>query len=141
MHNNFILNEQLDADTTEVINLGLCRVLMMEDARFPWLILVPRINDLRELHHLPKQHRSHLFDELEATSLALEQLFKPDKINAATLGNIVIQLHIHVVARTLTDDAWPGPIWGAGKQIPYTDKQRTNRLNLISTKLRQLTSQ
>ncbi len=132
----FVLHERLAADTTEVVDLELCRVLLMEDARFPWLILVPRINGLRELHDVPKLQREQLFDEIESASLALQHVCDAYKINLGALGNLVPQLHIHVVARDPRDPAWPGPVWGMGTAEPYTKQQRTQRLAALSQAIR-----
>ena len=100
-------------------DLPLCRVLLMRDARYPWLILVPAKPDLRELHDLEAADGRQLIEEVCQASRALERLFEPDKINVGALGNMVPQLHIHVVARRLGDSAWPGPVWGQGVAVSY----------------------
>lgn len=115
----FILHEKLAADTEWVTDLPLCRCLLMQDARFPWLILVPRIADMRELHDVPNPQRDALLEEIEQASLVLQQLTHAHKLNVAALGNQVPQLHIHVIARQTDDDAWPGPVWGVGSPAPY----------------------
>lgn len=110
----FSLHENLAADCERLGDLALCRVLLMRDHRFPWTILVPRLDALRDLHDLPRQHALPLFDEIEAVSRALVDVFRADKINVAALGNQVPQLHVHVIARYESDIAWPGPVWNAG---------------------------
>jgi diadenosine tetraphosphate (Ap4A) HIT family hydrolase len=115
----FELHHRLAADCFEVATLPLCQVLLMNDARFPWCILVPQLEDLRDLHDVPAGSRKALFDEIEAVSLALEALTGADKLNVAALGNQVPQLHIHVIARKTDDAAWPAPVWNAGPGVPY----------------------
>ena len=110
----------------------LCRVLLMNDARFPWLILVPRIDGLRDFHEVPIDHRSALFEEIESASLAVEKLVNADKINVAALGNQVPQLHVHVIGRLTSDVAWPGPVWGVGVPVAYDDAQRHERIRSIA---------
>lgn len=115
----FALHPRLAADTHPVGELALCQVLLAKDARFPWLILVPKRAGLSELTDLDSAERGLLFDEIAAASSALRRLFAPDRINVAAIGNMVGQLHIHVVARTQSDPAWPGPVWGHGTATAY----------------------
>lgn len=115
----FSLHERLAADTIVLADWPLCRVLLMNDASYPWLILVPRRAGLSELHEVTADDRSALFDDIERASLALTSGFQPDKINVGALGNMVPQLHIHVIARFRSDPAWPGPIWGKQPPVPY----------------------
>ncbi len=117
----FELHPRLAADCFDVGTLPLCQLLLMNDGRFPWCILVPRIAGLRDLHDVPHDRRIDLFDEIERVSKALEHLGPTDKMNVAALGNMVPQLHVHVIARTTTDAAWPGPVWGVGTAAPYPD--------------------
>jgi diadenosine tetraphosphate (Ap4A) HIT family hydrolase len=117
--NEFVLHDKLAADTEWVTDLPLCRCLLMRDGRFPWLILVPRIADLREFHDVPNAQRAALMQEIEQASRALQQLTHAYKLNVAALGNQVPQLHIHVIARQTEDAAWPGPVWGVGNPEPY----------------------
>lgn len=115
----FELHHRLAADCFDIGALPLCQVLLMNDARFPWCILVPRLAGLRDFHRLPRSERMALFDEIEATSIALEEIVSPHKLNVAALGNQVPQLHIHVIARKTDDAAWPAPVWGSGAAVPY----------------------
>lgn len=101
--------------------LPLCRVLLMNDRRFPWLILVPEREAVREIHQLSPADRAALIEEIALGSGVLERLFHPDKLNVGALGNIVPQLHVHVVARAAGDPAWPGPVWGSGAAVPYPE--------------------
>ncbi|MEE3132334.1 MAG: HIT domain-containing protein, partial [Pseudomonadota bacterium] len=114
MSTSFNIHKQLLADCEQLGNLDLCSVLLMRDARFPWLILVPRIDGLRDLHDLPATYRERAFTEIEITSEALRTYTSADKINVAALGNMVPQLHIHVIGRREDDAGWPAPVWSAG---------------------------
>jgi len=113
----FALDPRLAADTHPIGELPLSRLLLMDDARFPWLILVPRIAGARELIDLDEADRHSLLAEISAIGRALESLLRPDKLNIAALGNVVPQLHVHVIARYTTDAAWPQPVWGQGARI------------------------
>ncbi|MNE26192.1 HIT domain protein [compost metagenome] len=115
----FALHPRLQADTQILGDLPLCRVLLAKDSQYPWLILVPRVAGLREIHHLLPEQQQQLMQESCAVAALMEEALGPDKINVAALGNLVPQLHLHHVARFSTDAAWPGPIWGAHPAIPY----------------------
>ena len=116
----FQLHPQLAQDTWLVTDLPLCRVLLMNETRYPWVILVPRQQDIREIHELTAMERQPLWQESDQLSRALMKLFKPDKLNIAALGNQVPQLHIHHIARFQTDAAWPAPVWGKFPPQAYT---------------------
>ncbi len=115
----FSLNERLQADTYPVTDLDLCRVLLMNNALWPWLILVPMRDGAVEIHRLDEPDQITLMREIARASRALETLFAPDKMNVGALGNMVPQLHVHVIGRTRGDPAWPGPVWGSGHAEPY----------------------
>ncbi|AUZ76451.1 MULTISPECIES: HIT domain-containing protein [Aeromonas] len=117
----FELHSRLQADTRLLGDLPLCRVLLAKDSQYPWLILVPRVANLREIHHLAPAQQRQLMEESCAVATLMEQALRPDKINVAALGNLVPQLHLHHVARFSTDKAWPGPIWGAHPSVPYEE--------------------
>ena len=114
------LHPQLRKETIEIVVLRLSRVLLLNDSRFQWLILVPDRPSVTELHTLNAADQMILMSELTVCSRVLESLYRPDKINIGALGNLVPQLHIHVVARFETDAAWPGPVWGFGERQPYS---------------------
>ncbi len=122
---NFVLDERLATDCFAVTDLGLCRVLLMNDSRYPWLVLVPRLNGLVELADLDRAEQHQLLDEIHRADIALRQLSSFDKLNVAALGNVVSQLHVHVIARHIGDDAWPAPVWGRGIARPYDDATET----------------
>ncbi len=116
---SFELDPRLAGDTHPVAELPLCRLLLMDDARYPWLILVPRRPGLRELGDLERAARYNLLDEVDLAAQLLEHITRPDKLNIAALGNVVDQLHVHIVARRTDDAAWPRPVWGVGEREPY----------------------
>jgi diadenosine tetraphosphate (Ap4A) HIT family hydrolase len=103
--------------------MHVSRLLLMGDRRFPWCILVPRIPELTELHQLDAALRPRLFDEIDAVSRALLARPSITKINVGALGNLVPQLHVHVVGRHAADAAWPGPVWGSGAAEPYSEPE------------------
>lgn len=116
---DFALDPRLSADTVHLGDLALSRVLLMDDARFPWLILVPRRAEVSEITDLTEGDSAALWQEIRLACGVMQSLAKPDKINVAALGNIVSQLHVHVVGRFRSDPAWPGPVWGFGNRTPY----------------------
>ncbi|WP_416304979.1 HIT domain-containing protein [Neptunicella sp. SCSIO 80796] len=127
----FTLAPQLAQDTFEVMDLDLCKLLLMNDCQYPWLILVPMRNDIREIIQLDQQDQLQLWQESALISRGLQQLFKPDKLNIAALGNMVPQLHLHHIARFEQDIAWPKPVWGQVAPCAYQPAQRDERLALI----------
>ncbi len=131
----FRLDPQLAADTHCVGDFDLSRVLLMDDARFPWLILVPRRPHLRELIELPRDAQHELLDEINRCAHVLHALEKPDKLNIAALGNVVAQLHVHVVARQREDAAWPRPVWGVGTRVAYEPAALAQRIARLRTAL------
>ncbi|WP_262692540.1 HIT domain-containing protein [Kordiimonas aestuarii] len=115
----FSLHAKLAADTEWIETLALCRVLMMNDATYPWLILVPERAGIREIHELSEGDQQTLMREMTAVARVMELAFDATKMNVAALGNMVPQLHVHVIARYEGDPAWPGPIWGKMPTVPY----------------------
>ena len=129
----FIVDDNLAKDTIHLLELPLCRFLLMNDRRYPWLILVPRYNGLSEIHDLRDKDQSTLIFEVTAATRALEKLFQPEKINVAALGNLVSQLHIHVIARFEEDEAWPNLVWGIGKSKNYSRNEGKRLVNQLTT--------
>lgn len=119
----FVLDPRLAADTLPIGRLALSRLLLMNDARYPWLILVPERPGIRELYELLAADRAVLIEEIAACARALADALAPervaDKLNVAALGNVVAQFHVHVVGRFADDPAWPAPVWGRGPARPY----------------------
>jgi diadenosine tetraphosphate (Ap4A) HIT family hydrolase len=116
---SFELDDRLARDTFVVGDWPLTRVLLMNDARWPWLILAPRREGMVELMDLELADQARLMEEAARAARFLKSHVRADKINVAALGNIVGQLHLHVVARVVGDPAWPGPVWGHGAATPY----------------------
>jgi len=123
---NFVLDPRLEAESVMLGDLPLCRVLLVDDSRFPWIELVPRRAGLVEIIDLASGDLARLMEEIATASGVLEAATSPHKLNVAALGNVVRQLHVHIVARFENDAAWPNPIWGTGRgeRVPYSPVQR-----------------
>jgi diadenosine tetraphosphate (Ap4A) HIT family hydrolase len=115
----FVLHERLLADTVTITDWPLCRVLLMNDSNYPWVVLVPRRAGVVEIHELDSGDRQTLMDEMAEAARRLQNDTKAHKMNVAALGNVVPQLHIHVIARFATDPAWPKPVWGVVPGQPF----------------------
>lgn len=133
--NDFKIHQKLLDDCFVIGDLELSKVLLMNDVRFPWLILVPRVDDLRDLHDLPRTQWLTLFDEIKRASEAVTVFSDAHKVNVAALGNQVPQLHVHVIGRNLNDDAWPGPVWGVGTAEHYTSPQEVKAVDFFKNEL------
>jgi diadenosine tetraphosphate (Ap4A) HIT family hydrolase len=120
----FVLDPRLEADTSVLGELGLCKVLLMDDARFPWIVLVPKRAELVEIIDLGSADLVRLIEEIATASGVLEAATSPSKLNVASLGNVVRQLHVHIIARFENDAAWPNPVWGKGEREPYAPVKR-----------------
>lgn len=120
----FELHPRLAQDTFFVGDFPLCRLLLMNDANYPWFILVPRRPGLREIYELEHRDQQQLLVESSQLSRLLNKIFQADKLNIAALGNMVPQLHIHHIVRYQTDQAWPNPVWGMFPAQPYTERAR-----------------
>ena len=112
----FVLDTKLHADTIEITALPLCLVRLMNDRRFPWVILVPVRPGVSEIVDLGAADRGQLIEEIALVSGVMRDVFRPTKLNVGALGNVVAQLHLHVIARFASDDAWPGPAWGTAPE-------------------------
>lgn len=119
----FTLHPQLSNDCIELGDLPLCKVLLMNDKQFPWFILVPRRTDITEIYHLDLDEQQQLMKEVSHLAENFSDLFAAKKMNIASLGNIVPQLHMHIVVRKVTDPCWPNPVWGRLAAVPYTEKE------------------
>ncbi|ORT50373.1 HIT family hydrolase [Vibrio sp. qd031] len=109
---SFALHPKLHQDTTLLGEFPLSLALLIKDDAAPWVVLVPKLDNIKELHHLTVRQQQQLLSEVQTVSQTLEAIFQPDKLNIGALGNLVPQFHFHVVARFNNDIAWPGPIWG-----------------------------
>ena len=119
----FTLDQRLQQDTLLLGDFPLCRLLLMNDANYPWFILVPRRDEVSELFQLDAQEQQQLWRESTELAEVLKDTFKADKMNVATLGNVVSQLHMHVIVRRKDDPAWPAPVWGKHPAKAYSDEQ------------------
>jgi len=120
----FVLDPRLAAETAVLGELRLCKVLLMDDARFPWVVLVPKRAGLVEIIDLAAGDLQRLMEEIATASGVLEAATSPYKLNVASLGNVVRQLHVHIIARFENDAAWPSPVWSKGERQPYAPVAR-----------------
>lgn len=127
MDNHFTLDKRLEGDSLPLMDFALCHVRLMNNARFPWLLLVPRKPGLREITDLLPADQQELMQEIAHASRVLQSVCGAEKMNIGALGNIVPQLHIHVIARFAHDAAWPNPVWGTGGE-PYSADAAAERL-------------
>jgi diadenosine tetraphosphate (Ap4A) HIT family hydrolase len=132
----FVLDSRLARDAHPVGDLDLSRLLLMDDARFPWLVLVPRRAGMRDLIDLSRDDQHTLLDEINRCAHVLHAIDKPHKLNIAALGNVVAQLHVHVIARQTHDAAWPRPVWNVGERIAFAPDALQARLARLRTALR-----
>ncbi|OCH12821.1 MULTISPECIES: HIT domain-containing protein [unclassified Aliivibrio] len=131
----FQLHSRLQQDCIVLGNLPLCQVLLIKEDIGPWLILVPRLEDLKEIHHMNAEQQHQFIKESSAVAQLLEDTFTPDKINIGALGNLVPQLHIHHIARFTHDIAWPGPVWGNTNGVIREQSEQTSLVYLLRDKL------
>lgn len=130
----FVLDPKLASDCFLLSDLPLSRLLLMNDSQYPWFILVPRRAGVNEIYHLDEADQQQLLREASALAAAVADIFAAKKMNIANLGNMVPQFHLHVIARKITDPAWPAPVWGSHPTVPYTEaelarfKQRLDRI-------------
>ncbi|GAC1030577.1 hypothetical protein thsps21_14040 [Pseudomonas sp. No.21] len=132
----FALDQRLQQDCLPVGDFPLCRLLLMNDAHYPWFILVPRREEVSELFQLDADDQLRLWNETTRLAEVLKDSFGADKMNVATLGNVVSQLHMHVIVRRREDAAWPAPVWGRHPAQPYSPEQVAEvmaRLRLVLT--------
>lgn len=133
----FVLDQRLLNDTLPVGDFPLCRLLLSNDSQYPWFILVPRRADISEVFQLSGSEQAQLWKETTLLSETLDQLFDADKMNVAALGNVVSQLHMHVIVRHKGDPAWPAPVWGKHPAVPYSREQAAEVIARLKTVLTQ----
>lgn len=132
----FALDSRLAADSHPVARFALSELRLMDDSHYPWLVLVPQVAAARDLIDLEAAQRHQLCDEIDRASRLLRAAFRPHKLNVAALGNVVAQLHVHVIARFEDDPAWPAPVWGKVESRPYPPEELVERISLLETHLR-----
>lgn len=114
----FTLDERLEKSTYLIMRRGGIQIRLADDTRFQWLLLIPEQAQASDLHDLDKDLQRDILDLTTWLRETMKRIFEADKVNVATIGNLVLQLHVHVVARRHKDDAWPAPIWGFGEPVP-----------------------
>jgi diadenosine tetraphosphate (Ap4A) HIT family hydrolase len=129
------LHPQLTQDTIDIGDLPLCRVLVIKDANYPWLLLVPRREGAVEILDLDEVSQAQLMTETSRVARALKEITKCDKLNIAALGNVVPQLHVHVIARRKNDAAWPRPVWGVVPPLAHDPQEAQNFISAIRRKI------
>ena len=123
---DFVLDPRLARDTTLLMKLGLCQLRLMEDSRWPWVLLVPQRRGISEIFDMTPLDQTMLTFESVIAAQAVKEATECHKINIGALGNQVPQFHLHIIARNEGDPAWPGPVWGHGQAVPWTQSARTD---------------
>jgi len=131
----FVLDQRLLQDTLPVGDFPLCRLLLSNDSQYPWFILVPRKADISEVFQLSDDEQLQLWKETTSLSRTLQQVFEADKMNVAALGNVVSQLHMHVIVRRRGDIAWPAPVWGKHPAVAYTAEEALDVIGRLKAAL------
>ncbi len=131
MSESFILDNRLQNDTTIIGETDTLLYLLMHDSRYPWVILVPKVPEVAELHELNQTHYNALMAASRQLGVDLMSLFNGHKLNVAAIGNIVRQLHLHHVVRQVDDFAWPNPVWGNGTPTPYAEADKVKLLEQL----------
>ncbi len=131
----FELHPQLQLDCLEIGRFRLCRLLLMNESRYPWLILVPEREGINEIYQLNEADQILLLQESSLLARGLAEAFAADKLNIAAIGNLVPQLHVHHVVRYRDDPAWPAPVWGRFPPLPYDEVKLTKVVALIKSRL------
>ncbi len=121
-----------DAGSVPAAEWPLCHVRLQDDARFPWLILIPRVEGAVELEDLSVAQRAALMEETVRAGTVVRRLGAVEKLNVGAIGNVTAQLHVHVVGRRRDDALWPDPVWGRGPAVPYEDDERMRLLGVIA---------
>jgi diadenosine tetraphosphate (Ap4A) HIT family hydrolase len=131
----FVTDERIEKGSTLLMPLVISDLRLMDDSRFPWLMLVPRREGATEIIDLPRVDQTLLLAEIETVSRALKSVSQCDKLNIAAIGNVVPQLHVHIVARFRKDAAWPSPVWGFGTAVAYRAEERDNLVSRLKAAL------
>ena len=133
---DWVLDQKLADDSIFVADWPLSQLRLINDSRFPWLVLVPRVSNIEEIFQLSSYDQQRLLQESSHLAKMLSDLFKADKMNVAALGNVVRQLHVHHIVRYVDDCCYPSPVWGVGEALPYKDidlQQRVDELRAALT--------
>lgn len=127
----FELHPQLEKDSFLIKELSLSQLRLINDSQYPWFILVPKVAEIFEIHKLNSQQQQQLYNESIGLSNVLEDVYSPDKLNIAAIGNVVPQLHIHHIARFKNDACWPKPVWGQKPMTEYTDWRKDEKISEV----------
>ena len=128
----FSVAPAFEAGSVAAADWPLCHVRLQDDTRFPWLILIPRVEGAVELEDLSADQRTMLMEETVRAGVLARRLGAVEKLNVGAIGNVTAQLHVHVVGRRRDDDLWPDPVWGRGPPVPYTEDERERLLGVIA---------
>ena len=132
---DWVLDQKLADDSVFVVDLPLSQLRLINDSRFPWLVLVPRVSNIEEIFQLSDEYQQQLLQESSQLAKVLSTSFKADKLNVAALGNVVRQLHVHHIVRYVDDCCYPSPVWGIGEAVPYQEYELRQRVDELRSAL------
>lgn len=132
---DWVLNQKLADDSVFVVDWPLSQLRLINDSRFPWLVLVPRVSNIEEIFQLSDEDQQQLLQESSQLAKVLSTSFKADKLNVAALGNVVRQLHVHHIVRYVDDCCYPSPVWGIGEAVPYQEYELRQRVDELRSAL------
>ena len=132
---DWVLDQKLADDSVFVVDLPLSQLRLINDSRFPWLVLVPRVSNIEEIFQLSDEDQQQLLQESSQLAKTLSTSFKADKLNVAALGNVVRQLHVHHIVRYVDDCCYPSPVWGIGEALPYQEHELRQRVDELRSGL------
>lgn len=132
---DWVLDQKLADDSVFVVDWPLSQLRLINDSRFPWLVLVPRVSDIEEIFQLSDEDQQRLLQESSQLAKILSASYEADKLNVAALGNVVRQLHVHHIVRYVDDCCYPSPVWGVGEALPYKDIELQQRVDELRTAL------
>lgn len=132
---DWVLDQKLADDSVFVVDLPLSQLRLINDSRFPWLVLVPRVSNIEEIFQLSDEDQQQLLQESSQLAKVLSTSFKADKLNVAALGNVVRQLHVHHIVRYVDDCCYPSPVWGVGEAVPYQEYELRQRVDELRSAL------
>ncbi|MAJ42860.1 MAG: HIT family protein [Litorivicinaceae bacterium] len=128
---SFVIDSQLKQTSYPLTSLDVCDLRLVDDQRWPWLLIIPRVPHAVELIDITPDLRAQVWLEIDHVGRVMRDQFSPHKLNIAALGNQVRQLHVHCIARFPEDEAWPNPVWGVGDSVPYDSELLNSRLNAL----------
>ena len=132
---DWVLDQKLAEDSVFVVDWPLSQLRLINDSRFPWLVLVPRVSNIEEIFQLSDEDQQQLLQESSQLAKTLSTSFKADKLNVAALGNVVRQLHVHHIVRYVDDCCYPSPVWGIGEALPYQEHELRQRVDELRSGL------